>query len=110
MDEVEDVVRAVLCFGWKQSSAMLHHGAGVAELLHVYQPWQATQHVLAAKLSQRVEADVAVVGVPTPCFIIMLHGEAERARDAEAPRADFSHSSPSQQVGAANPRCAAHHP
>lgn len=36
VDEVQDVVLALVCLGWEWSVAMLHRDAGVTELLHVF--------------------------------------------------------------------------
>lgn len=83
MDKVEDIICAVLRLSLEWSLAMVRRDVGVVELLHVLQPRQAAHHVLATKLMQRVKVDVAIASVPTPRFIVMLHGETNRVSDVE---------------------------
>ena len=78
MDELERLLRAVLCFCWEGRPTMLGDDANVAKLVDVIDHRQPARHAIPGQLVECVEVEMAEALVPEPCFVILARGEAQR--------------------------------
>jgi hypothetical protein len=83
VDELEQLLRAVLGFSRERSPPLLGDDAGVAKLPDVLDYRQSAHHVLLAEFVQHVEVEVAEELMPAPRFIILTRGQAERPSSLE---------------------------
>ena len=91
MDELEQLLPAVLGFSREQSPPLIGDDAGVTELPDMFDRRQPAHHVVLGELVEHVEVEVAVAFMPAPRFIILARGEAERLRRLEVEDVEMIH-------------------
>jgi hypothetical protein len=78
VDQLEDGFGTPMCLTRKRCPSLFANEATVAHLINMIKCRQATHHVLAGELTQRVEVEMIEARVPEPRRLICVHHHSHR--------------------------------